>query len=180
MRWEIWLVQALALLGLLLANFDRLHLTGRLRQNVVAQQAIVKELPEGMARRELQEHIDRQVRLMVVEQEPATPSERNNNRWSAAFLLLGFLLLWTMLEGADVESRPAWYLVVTGLASVGLIVAGLYQNVRAGRSRQYRKWAGRMAVERGKPWDRESREAARAARVPESDRGSETLHLRDD
>jgi hypothetical protein len=173
MRWEIWLVQGLALLGLLLANFDRLHLTGRLRQNVVAQQAIVKDLPEGgMARRELQEHIDRQVRLMVVEQEPATPDERNDNRWSLAFIGLGFLLPWTLLEGVDVESHPG-YLMLAGLASVALIAAGLYQNMRAGRSRNYRKWAGRMAVDRGKPWDRESRELARAAPVtpePESDR----------
>ena len=152
MWWEVLVVQGLVALGLLLANLDRLRLTGRLRHNVVVQQAIVKELPEGIAQRELQEHINRQVRLMVVEQEPATAAERIDTRWSLAYLGLGFVLPWAMLEGGF-GYDAAWYLVLTGLGSLGLIGAGLHLNMKTGRARNHRKWAGRTAVDLGVPRD---------------------------
>lgn len=71
-----------ALIGFLSgAGFGRFRLPGRIRANLAADLALLKDMPEGAARDELRRHVEHQARALVIEQEPWTARERRHRMY---------------------------------------------------------------------------------------------------
>lgn len=115
------------------AVLSRLRLSDRLRHRSQVELDILEKLPEtSPARDRLQEHIDRQILLMVAEEEPLTGWERMDRRWGRLFL--GFAVVFGLQ--VPFAQPPLRYLWMVGAVAAG--VWGLVRTTRVERARQHR------------------------------------------
>lgn len=128
-------------------GWNRVRLTGRLRANIAAESALLKELPANV-RPLMERHLEHQTRLLLAEQEWFTWSERSRRNWGALLIASSpFPLL--MLSGvADGRGwTPSWFAAVGLLMSAGLIAVGGGIRAEADRSRNSRRGDRRAEVD---------------------------------
>lgn len=138
-----WLAPVVAsLVGAVLAfigtstGVQRLYSAGRIRLSIRDELAILKDFPESATRTELQQHVERQVRLLIAEEEPPTEKERQNRRWGWVLVLLGVLLL--PVGVMESSNGPIWLQAVWALlaSAVGFTGAWWIIGVRNDLSRR--------------------------------------------
>lgn len=107
-----------ALTGAVLTTFgvwavQNATLASRLRRRVRDELAILDALPENSpVRADLREHLERQIAIMVAEEEPLTMQERMDRRWGRVFVLVGVVFI---VLGLVQENFMRWVFLAAGL-----------------------------------------------------------------
>ena len=133
------------LIAALAGTFRLLRRRGRLRASIVAELAVLKELPEGDVRRELERHVERQVRALIAEEELMTVMERSDVQLSVMMIVGGAGLLGLYLLSST--GHPALNVVLDlfGFFAIGF---GLHLFARAWGEGQAPHRAREMTAEK--------------------------------
>lgn len=141
-----------ALIGLASGGgINRLLLTGRLRNSIAVEVAILKDLDPGASRDELQTHVDYKIRLLIAEAEPFNTAERNERRWGLAYIAMAIVLPAALLtENRDHAHFSIWFTLVL-LASFGLLGYGISRFIPISREREMRRLRLRLDADAARP-----------------------------
>lgn len=122
---------------------SRLRLSDRLRHRAQTELDMLAKLPPNtQAHAALSDHIERQVLLLVAEEEPLGSWERNDRLWGYLILGIGVMSAWSVLEKPNFPYRTVWIVAFTILA-----LYGFERTARVSRAQNSRRLRKRFAAD---------------------------------
>lgn len=92
-------------------EYARFTERGRLPGDIAKQLDMLERLPDGLARNELQRHVERQVRYLVAYEQPRSFGERLMTRYQVLAVSFGMFSLLLVRESPELAASPARWAV---------------------------------------------------------------------